>query len=751
MRVTSRFVFVGLVVCLLGVFAQAAGAQSIDGGRQRYTWRNVEIVGGGFVTGIVFNPTQRDLVYARTDIGGAYRLDPTTRRWIPLTDWVSSEEWNLLGIESLATDPVDPRRVYLAAGTYTNDWSPMNGAILRSKDQGATWQRTDLPFKLGGNMPGRSMGERLMVDPNNNRVLYLGTRSQGLWRSSDYGATWARVNSFPTTGDYKDSFFNDGIGIVWLVFDPRTGTRGSTTQTIYAGVVDTQTSIYRSTDGGATWAAVPGQPTAGFFPHHGALDADGQLYITYGNTPGPYDITRGAVWKYATATGAWTNISPAGGNSFGYGGLALDAQHPGTLMVASMNQWWPDDNLYRSTDGGATWTALWTWGNYPQRNLRYTHNISASPWLTFGETKAPPEISPKLGWMIGDLEIDPHNADRMMYGTGATIYGSDNLTALDRGGNINLAVKAQGLEETAVLGLISPPTGAHLVSALGDIAGFRHDDLTVAPAWSTNLSFGTVTSIDYAERRPSFMARVGYPGVNTAVKALACSSDGGASWTHAAAEPASGVTAGTVAVAADASAIVWSGTSAGVNVTRDCGTSWTASSGIPASVNVISDRVNPAKFYGFDPATGTLYMSTDGGISFTVRETGLPITTHAQLDAVPQRQGDLWLSLGTAGLYSSTNSGAKWTKVAKVQESYTLGFGKAAPGQKYLAIYLSGKINGVRGVFRSDNAGASWVRINDDQHQYGAINQTITGDPRIYGRVYLGTNGRGILYADPVK
>ncbi|MEH1129185.1 hypothetical protein [Micromonospora sp. CPCC 206061] len=43
----------------------------------------------------------------------------------------------------------------------------------------------------------------------------------------------------------------------------------------------------------------------------------------------------------------------------------------------------------------------------------------------------------------------------------------------------------------------------------------------------------------------------------------------------------------------------------------------------------------------------------------------------------------------------------------------------------------------------------SWVRINDDQHQYGNADSAITGDPKIYGRVDLGTDGRGILVADP--
>ena len=86
----------------MGLLTRTASAQT----SQLYTWKSVVTDGGGgFVPGIVFNPSAQNLIYARTDIGGAYRWNPATNRWIPLLDWVSFDEWNLTGVESIATDP----------------------------------------------------------------------------------------------------------------------------------------------------------------------------------------------------------------------------------------------------------------------------------------------------------------------------------------------------------------------------------------------------------------------------------------------------------------------------------------------------------------------------------------------------------------------------------------------------------------------------------------------------------------------
>jgi xyloglucan-specific exo-beta-1,4-glucanase len=729
-----------------------------------YTWQNVEIAGGGFVPGIIFNQTEPDLAYARTDIGGTYRWNASSQRWVPLLDWVGWDQWGWTGVVSLATDPVDPDRVYAAVGTYTNDWDPNNGAILRSADRGNTWQSTNLPFKLGGNMPGRGMGERLAVDPNDNSIVYLGApEGNGLWRSTDQGVTWSEVASFPNPGNYAEDpgdtsgYLSHRPGIVWATFDPRTGNAGDATQTIYVGVADLQNTVYRSTDGGATWERVPGQPT-GFIAHKGVLDAtNGFLYLATSDNGGPYGGSAGDVWKYNTTTGVWTRISPMpsddsdGDNYFGYSGLTIDRQDPDTLMVTGYSSWWPDTLIWRSTDGGASWSALWDWADYPNRMFRYTQDISAVPWLTFGSNPQPPEVTPKLGWMTESLEIDPHDSDRMLYGTGATIYGATDLTGWDTGGTVTIEPMVAGLEETAVLDLISPPSGAPLLSALGDIGGFRHSDLDAVPSvMFQQPSFINTTSIDYAETNPDFVVRVGNTDQAGTTHA-GFSMNNGADWWQASNEPGGVTAGGTIAAASDASRVVWSPEGAAIHVSTTNGSSWTPSSGIPAGAIVEADRVNPNRFYGF--SGGQFYVSSDGGASFSPTDaTGLP-SSSVRFKAVPGSEGDIWLAGGTEGgtygLWHSTDAGSSFTPLSNVEEADTIGFGAAPPGQDHPALYTSAQIDGDRGIYRSDDAGATWVRINDDQHQWGWTGATITGDPRVYGRVYVSTNGRGIQYGDP--
>ena len=59
-------------------------AVSVSG--QSYNWNNVVIKGGGFVSGLITHPHAPGVVYARTDIGGAYRWNAAGNSWVPLLD-----------------------------------------------------------------------------------------------------------------------------------------------------------------------------------------------------------------------------------------------------------------------------------------------------------------------------------------------------------------------------------------------------------------------------------------------------------------------------------------------------------------------------------------------------------------------------------------------------------------------------------------------------------------------------------------
>ena len=118
-----------------------------------YTWKNVKVGGGGFIPGIVFSPIEKDLVYLRSDMGGAYRWNAPSGEWIPLHDQL--RESSYFGTESVAPDPVDPNVVYLAVGMSGRE----PAAMMRSLDRGKTWDIFPVEFKMGGNENGRGVGE----------------------------------------------------------------------------------------------------------------------------------------------------------------------------------------------------------------------------------------------------------------------------------------------------------------------------------------------------------------------------------------------------------------------------------------------------------------------------------------------------------------------------------------------------------------------------------------------------------------
>jgi hypothetical protein len=548
----------------------------------------------------------------------------------------------------------------------------------------------------------------------------------------------------------------------FVLFDPSSGPSGSATPAIYVGVgLTTENALYRSTDAGATWAPVVGQPT-GMMPHHAVLDGCGNIYFAYNNGSGPNGITAGAVWRYTTASGAWTNVTPpppkGGAATGGFGGIAADPAHPGTLLVTTMDRW-SSAEIYRTADGGATWAALGSAAQF---------DVAGAQWLWWHSSSLP-----AAGWM-GNVQIDPFDSSHALYITGQGLWSTGDLTAADSGAATNWTFSDDGLEETVALDLASPPAGAPLLTGVGDIGGFRHDDLTVSPpnGMFDNPIFGNTTSLDFTEMAnasaasaaPAVVVRVGTNSSGGQANG-AYSTDGGTMWTPFASAPmATGKSApnsGSIAVSADGGTFVWVPKGGTPSYSRDSGTTWTACTGLPGGAMVAADRVNASKFYA--GGANKMYASTDGGATF------VPATFAPGTAAVSGRprpvfgvEGDVWVPT-KSGLLHSQDSGATFAAVPSVPAAppvigaTAVGFGMPAPGQTYPAVYLAGSLGGVWGTYRSDDAGAwlstatvapTWQRIDDPQHQFAYIN-CLAGDPRQYGRVYLGTSGRGIVYGDP--
>ena len=722
-----------------------------------YTFGNAQIVGGGFVTGIVSEPHDGNVRYARTDIGGTFRWEPTTKTWTPLNDFLNNSQFNYIGTEAIGLDPNDPNRLYLASGTYTESFEG-NGAILVSEDRGATFTISPLPIKLGSNDAGRFAGERLVVDPNNGADVYFGSRLNGLWMSKDHGATWAADTNFPVTGPTGTSA-DPGVGVIFGYFDKASGTAlNGATRVGYFGVSDPTVGLYVTKDGGVTFAPVTGQPT-GFYPNSLATDKHGNLYISYGqskygNSVGPYSMTSGAIWKYTTASGTWTNITPPNPNheSYGFGSVAVDPSNANNILVSTMDRYYPppQDDIFRSTDGGQTWISLQTNSN---------RDVSKAPWVTFGAAKA------GAGNWINHLWINPDQTNQVLYGNGQTIWATDKISSGDTvplsatsiavGGATDWYIDAVGLEETAVLALISPPKGpAHLISGLGDIGGFTHTNLDRSPkdGADSNPIFGNTTGLDFAANQPETMVRVG----NTKPFG-AYSRDGGLSWTPFATDPSTVTNGnGSVALSADGGTLLWlpADANSGVFYSNDYGQTWTASLGSPQmtagqnQITVLSDRADAKTSYVYNPITGALLVSSNRGQSYRAASN---LATYGTLYVSPAAKGDLWFT-GNGQLSHSTDGGLSFFAVKGPGNVGGFGFGAKLHNNSYPTLFLYGSINGTpdghSAFFRSTNKGATWVRINDDAHQYGNFT-LLTGDPRVFGRVYIGTNGRGIIVADP--
>lgn len=183
---------------------------------------------------------------------------------------------------------------------------------------------------------------------------------------------------------------------------------------------------------------------------------------------------------------------------------------------------------------------------------------------------------------------------------------------------------------------------------------------------------------------------------------------------------------------------------------------------------VFSDRVSDDIFYGFGEE-GRFYVSHDGGLHFHEKqmpeefpkvEMGLvDCANKTEIRGEAGKSGVFYMALKEHGLwkleYDKSAMEVSAKRLSKEGDIfYRMGLGVGCAGGDYIsgnkAIYTAAMIDGEYGFYRSEDDGQSYVRINTDKQMFGEVN-SIEGDSQVYGRFYIGTGSRGVLYGEPVE
>ena len=759
----------------------------VNANAEAYDWGNVRFDGGGFVSAILPHPTEKNLMYARTDVGGIYRWDVTSSSWKPLMDQFNEADKGLYGTESFAIDPTDPKRIYVLAGTGYFSWG--RTAVLRSEDYGTTWDTTYVGFKDGtgilahGNGMGRQTGEKLAVDPNKPNIILCGSRNAGIYKSTDYGKTWSSLYKVAVSSASGNSLTNVN-GVAFVMFDESQGKLADgSTATIYIGLSETTDNLQVSKDGGKTWSTIKGGP-AKYMPHRAKI-VDGDMFITYADGPGPHSITSGAVMKLNLKTGEWTDITPYDDeedenkvmqhkkNESSYGGIAIDPKDKNHIVVSTLGKYTGrhvtkdekdnyGDRIYVTTDGGKTWTHGQHYGDIPNIDANGTDWIPGNA----------------IHW-AGSLEFDPFNNKKVWVTSGNGIFTTDDITA-------KVPVwkfESKGIEETVPLDIVSIPNGP-LVTAIGDYDGGVYTDIN-APVKRHFPTVGSTESMGYAPLTGT-LVRTGvvteylqYESKNHNM--MYRSDDFGKTWTDMEVDGILKGSKGIVALSADGKVIMHKPENGSTYYrSADNGKTWTAVDLSAGNGRMTPDPVNPDVFY-LAGDNGEFYVSNDAGVSFKqisnlkTKENwsgdGNPIRT------VPGREGHVWVARDQNqiwqtdgythhGLSYTEDGGKTWNDCDIVGTAVAVGIGKAKEGADYETIYIWGGTKdsvgemqwggteykySTIGIYRSTDKCKTFERINDDMHQFGGPGngKFVQGDMNNFGVVYMSTVGRGTIVGAP--
>jgi hypothetical protein len=326
-----------------------AAATGIQPQLRATSWQSLGPVNiGGRITDLAVDPTRTDTVYAGAATGGVWKSTDAGRTF--------ASTWNPALTPSIGALAITPTGVLYAG---TGEGNPGGGSVTfpgngvyRSSDGGTTWT------SLG--LTGTDRIGRLAIDPSNSSRIFAAAAGslfvpggpRGLYRTVDGGATWQQVLAGA----------NGTTGAIDVAIDPGDPRR------VYAVLWDHQRSpegrryggpgsgVYRSTDGGTTWARLAGGlPAAGTnLGRMGiavAPDDPARLYAVAADTDGNFlgfwtSTNSGTSWSRITNTSFLANSQSTYG--WWFGRIWVDP-------AASTHIWVAGVQMLESTDAGNTW------------------------------------------------------------------------------------------------------------------------------------------------------------------------------------------------------------------------------------------------------------------------------------------------------------------------------------------------------------------------------------------------------------
>lgn len=753
-------------------------------------YRNLPIPGGGYVTGFAFHPKQPGILYARTDIGGTYRFDGG--RWHSLIDHVRGDDLAETYPIAIGLDDNAPDRLYIISGVN----GEKEGLLSISEDRGGHFTYQKVPTPVHGNLSGRGTGARLVVDKRDGNVLYFASQLGGLLRTADRGKSWEKL---PLPEDYTTC--------VWVSEDGRTLVAGTAGYTTRADDTLRGHSLYVSYDAGTSFEKLPMPENvivadskmnglvASRYDYDGTylymtLNATGRwnYIVPLGYSCDTGDVIGGKVIRYRFEKGrivGFDDITPGGTgfHNYGFGGICACPAMPGLLACSTLcREKEAPEIVYLSRDRGETWTE--------------SLNGLEKGGLHFRTSYMKPEFNggvSLLHW-LSDVKIDPFAPNRLWFNSGTGVFKTDRLLSRDPAYHD----WCDGIEETVHLNVYAPVAGAvQAVDIVGDLGGFAFRELDRpcensfaddegnryitcinADISDLNADLGIVTArgnwkgktkgglIRTTDNFRSFR-RLPMPfGLDAAL-------DGQLRQIE---RP--NVNPGWVAMSPDGKNVVWSVADnidlpiQWVIASADGGKSFVKTRAYDTQgrlvqagrMKVYADRMDGTLFYGFGES-GQLYVSRDGGVTYFQKPVeGFPAVEFGLIDCANQTEirgvagvsGLFYLALGAQGMwkyrYDKGTDSLRCCRLSRTGDTcLRLGLGLGKPDGDYIKdekmIYLCGKIDGQYGFYRTADEGKTYTRLNTENQMFGQIN-SIDADKRVFGRFYLATGSRGLLYGE---